>query len=101
MAEHFPSHEDFLIDDLGIGPLGRNMAIWDIIIETEDDERTFCWICPVKVRRLEKTLYSGCLRARYCSQECSVSDWGVHGEWCEWRKGGEEGDYNGESQEAD
>ena len=32
MAENFPSHED-LIDDLGNGPLGRNLAIWDEVIE--------------------------------------------------------------------
>ena len=69
---------------------------------TEDDEKTFCWMCSVKVRMLENSLCSGCLRARYCSQECLVADWGVHGEGCEERRedGQEEGDDVGESQEG-
>ena len=55
---------------------------------TEDDVKTYCWKCSVKVIMVEKSLCSGCLRARYCSQECLVADWGVHGEWCQRRKGG-------------
>ena len=41
----------------------------------------------MKVRKVEKSLCSGCLRARYCSSECLGADWGVHGEWCERRRG--------------
>ena len=48
-------------------------------------------MCSVKVRMLENSLCSGCLRARYCSQECLVADWGVHGEWCERRRARREG----------
>ena len=53
----------------------------------EDDDRSFCWMCDVKVRKVEKSLCSGCLRARYCTSECLSADWGVHGEWCERRRG--------------
>ena len=57
----------------------------------EDDEGSFCWMCDVKVRLVEKSLCSGCLKARYCSLGCLRADWGLHGEWCQRRKEGREG----------
>jgi hypothetical protein len=52
----------------------------------EDDDSKCCWTCGVTVKCLEKSLCSGCHRARYCSMECLKGDWSVHGDWCQMRR---------------
>jgi hypothetical protein len=53
---------------------------------TEEDDSKICWMCSVSVKRLEKSLCEGCLRARYCSMGCLEEDWSVHGDWCQKRR---------------
>ena len=52
----------------------------------EEEDRRFCWCCDVRVTEVEKSLCSGCLKARYCSQGCLRADWDIHGEWCDMRR---------------
>ena len=48
----------------------------------DDDHSLFCWTCGVTVRKLEKSLCAGCLKARYCTLGCQEEDWDVHKDWC-------------------
>jgi hypothetical protein len=52
----------------------------------EDGAKQYCWTCDEKIETVEKTLCSGCRKARYCTQECLRIDWGVHGEFCQRRR---------------
>ena len=54
--------------------------------QAEEDNSRCCWTCGVPVLRVKKSLCAGCLRARYCTEECLGKDWTVHGDWCRRRK---------------
>ena len=49
----------------------------------EDDHSLFCWTCGVSdVRKLERSLCAGCLKAMYCTLGCQEEDWEEHKDWC-------------------
>ena len=42
-----------------------------------------CWSCLECAKPLLRCV--GCMKARYCGEECQREDWGRHGEWCRRR----------------
>ena len=42
-----------------------------------------CWSCLECAKPLLRCV--GCMKARYCGEECHREDWGRHGEWCRRR----------------
>ena len=44
-----------------------------------NNRQKICWNCHSSELLLK---CSGCMRARYCDQECQEEDWGRHRDWC-------------------
>ena len=56
---------------------------FDLLKKQDKEDKLYCWGCFSKPSQKKLFMCAGCMKARYCGNECHSNDWERHMNWCQ------------------